>query len=72
MLGEHLYTLWSQKQIDRHKRNEARNEDRSCAFYRFLVDLTNANHIKFIAAEETPDNFAEGVTPDERLQGKGN
>ena len=72
MLGEHLYTLRSQKQIDRHERYVARNEDRGSAFYRFLIDLTNANHIKFEAAEETSDYFAEGITPDEWLQGKGN
>ena len=72
MLGEHLYTLRSQKQIDCHEGYVARDKHRGRAFYRFLVDLTNANHIKFEAAEETPDYFAEGITPDEWLQGKGN
>ena len=72
MLGKHLYTLRGQKQIDRHERYVARNEDRGCAFYSFLIDFAYSNHIKFIAAEEAPNDFAEGITPNEWLQGKGN
>ena len=72
MLREHLYTPGSQKHIDCHERYVARYEYRGSAFHCFLVDLTYSNHIKFVAAEETPDDFSKGVTPNERLQSKGN
>jgi len=70
VLEEHLDALGSQQPVGCHQGHVAGDEDGGGALDSLLVDLTDADHVELHATEEASNDFAEGVSPDERLHGK--